>query len=124
MKNVRMTLRLGLIYTVLIKSCYPSSVGQRSRENDGFVALLKTFILVVNSFTVTLHMLNIHMVLHLIFTILWINYAHTHFTDEDMVFSMSYNLSKLTQLVNGKSNTHTHLYLGDLMFLLFHQFRV
>lgn len=45
-----MTVRLGLIYAVLIKKNNPAinfSVRQRFGENEGFVALLKSFIIVV-----------------------------------------------------------------------------
>ena len=53
-------------------------------------------------FTMTLHVLNLHVFLHLIFTdILWNVYYHLRLTDKDMVVSGLHDLSKVTQLVSG-----------------------
>ena len=50
----------------------------------------------------TLHVLNLHVFLHLIFTdILWNVYYHLRLTDKDMVVSGLHDLSKVTQLVSG-----------------------
>lgn len=59
------------------------------------MTFLKTLIILVTAFTVTLHVLNIHVLRHLIFTAIpWNSYYYPHFTDEDIVLSRLHNLAK------------------------------